>query len=263
MTSDNLKNIRNGCISGLIEISILYPLDLLKTRRHIQKDSLGKIVQTIYRSNGLVGFYRGILPPLLTEAPKRGFKFGFNEFYKGMLNNVSYLSKDSKVFLAGCLTGICESAIVTPSEVVKIRLQNSTGGETLGSVYKQIYSEKGLIGFTKGIGATCLRGLLWNATYFSIIEKTRDINISGNLYFDRFLGGSLAGLLATTINNPVDVIKSRIQSGNPKYSGIYSTAQLILRDNGWKGFYRGYMLKATRYTIGGGIMISIFNLLSV
>lgn len=70
-----------------MEVCLMHPLDLIKTRMQLQtkktfvtNDGLlyynGVIdcFQKMYRHEGLLSFYKGILPPLAAETPKRAVK---------------------------------------------------------------------------------------------------------------------------------------------------------------------------------------------
>ncbi len=47
--------------------------------------------------------YRGILPPILVEAPKRAIKFSSNEVYKPL-----FMSKQGKLTQSGAIAaGVC------------------------------------------------------------------------------------------------------------------------------------------------------------
>jgi solute carrier family 25 2-oxodicarboxylate transporter 21 len=65
----------------------MHPLDLVKTRIQLGKshyNSLGDVFQQTYRKEGIRGFYKGIIPPILAETPKRATKFFTFEQYKSM-----------------------------------------------------------------------------------------------------------------------------------------------------------------------------------
>lgn len=86
---------------GLVEVCIMHPLDLVKTRLQLGKShyaGLGDVFQQTYKREGIKGFYKGILPPskcwyliskfqfvsVLAETPKRATKFFTFEQYKQM-----------------------------------------------------------------------------------------------------------------------------------------------------------------------------------
>ncbi|CAG5866691.1 unnamed protein product [Menidia menidia] len=100
-----LAAARGGCLQqklepdrgSLVEICLMHPLDVVKTRFQIQRGAsdptsykgLGDCFRTIFRNEGIFGFYKGILPPILAETPKRAVKFFTFEQYKKLLNLTS------------------------------------------------------------------------------------------------------------------------------------------------------------------------------
>lgn len=63
----------------------MHPLDLVKTRLQLGKShysGLHNVIQQTYTNEGVRGFYKGILPPILAETPKRAAKFFTFEQYR-------------------------------------------------------------------------------------------------------------------------------------------------------------------------------------
>ena len=69
---------------GCVEVSIMHPLDLVKTRFQLQSStpvaghhhytSIAHCMKTLYHTEGVFSFWKGILPPLFVETPKRAWK---------------------------------------------------------------------------------------------------------------------------------------------------------------------------------------------
>ena len=70
--------------------------------------------------------YRGILPPILVEAPKRAIKFAANEQYSKLFKSIYKTDKMTQrmSIMSGISAGCTEAFIVVPAELVKIRLQD-------------------------------------------------------------------------------------------------------------------------------------------
>merc|ERR1719464_1077876 len=154
----------------------MHPLDLIKTRFQLQNSSLAGAQYTgvrdcarkMYAQEGLFSFWKGLLPPILVETPKRAWKFfTFEQFQKVFLfgsDKPSALTYS----LAGLGAGVTEAIIVNPFEVVKVRLQSNRAHQSMApstwSVAREIVKEdgfgrNGLLG--KGITGTMARnGLL-------------------------------------------------------------------------------------------------------
>ena len=84
-------------IIGCIEVMIMHPLDLIKTRFQLQNNTISgggdqhyngirDCARKMYKQEGLFSFYKGLLPPILVETPKRAWKFfTFEQFQKMFL----------------------------------------------------------------------------------------------------------------------------------------------------------------------------------
>jgi len=77
--------------------------------------------------------------------------------------------------------------------------------------------------------------------------------------------GSFAGALASCLNTPIDVVKSRMQNqaaGQTKYRWTWPSLFSILREEGPRNLYKGLGPRLLRLGPGGGIMIVMFDLVS-
>lgn len=86
----------SGGTAGFIEICIMYPLDLVKTRLQLQATKpkglgvsdphyytgIADCFKKMYKHEGLTSFWKGILPPILVETPVRAAKFLTYEQHK-------------------------------------------------------------------------------------------------------------------------------------------------------------------------------------
>jgi len=269
------KNVVAGASAGLIEVLIMYPLDVVKTRMQLQKGSgkYGSIVgtiTTIIKEEGPANLYRGILAPILAEAPKRAVKFSSNEAFKPF-----FTGKDGKIGNfgaagAGALAGATEAFINTPFEVVKVRMiaPDSLGlyKTTLDAVAK-IAAQEGPMALYKGFEAQLTRNAIWNGTYFGVINFTKSVlwtpKDKGSEMTRNFTAGFIAGSLATTFNTPFDVAKSRLQNmktGNRPWS--VPALLTIYQEEGFKALYKGYTPRILRLGPGGGIMLLAFDLVA-
>ncbi len=84
------------------------------------------------------------------------------------------------------------------------------------------------------------------------------------MYAYRIAAGFIAGTLASTINIPFDVAKSRIQGylpdGEPRnYKTCFQTIGLVYKEEGLKALYKGLAPKLLRFGPGGAIMIIAYE----
>ncbi len=98
----------------------------------------------------------------------------------------------------------------------------------------------------RGYQATLLRNVPSAMLRFALYEEFRQLcihkdNSHDNDYFEplAFVGGALAGAMASGFMTPVDVIKTRITTQTVPTRGFVDAAQYIVRQHGVRGLYAG------------------------
>lgn len=269
-----------GAVAGISEVLIMYPLDVVKTRMQLQ---VGTGVQAEYkgvvdcfskiiRKEGFGKLYRGIIPPILMEAPKRATKFAANgewgKFYRKQFG-MKKMNQPLSV-LTGATAGATEAFVVVPFELIKIRMQDKNSKykgawDTLSSTIKG----EGIKSLYNGLESTIWRQSIWNAGYFGVIFQVKSLlptpmNKSEQTRND-LIGGFIGGTVGTMLNTPLDVIKSRIQSSPrkpgvaPKYNWAIPSLVTVAKEEGFRALYKGFMPKVLRLGPGGGIMLVVYN----
>uniref|UniRef100_A0A8C7Y3S7 Mitochondrial glutamate carrier 1 n=1 Tax=Oryzias sinensis TaxID=183150 RepID=A0A8C7Y3S7_9TELE len=269
----------NGGIAGLIGVTCVFPIDLAKTRLQNQQNgsrlytSMSDCLIKTIRSEGYFGMYRGAAVNLTLVTPEKAIKLAANDFFR------QHLSKDGKLtlvkeMLAGCGAGTCQVIVTTPMEMLKIQLQDAgrigkTKRNTLFShlmekerphvrsynisILKQLLREKGIAGLYKGLGATLLRDVPFSIIYFPLFANLNNLgkkDVDGPApFYVSFISGCLAGSTAAVAVNPVDVIKTRLQSLNrasteDTYSGVTDCIRKIMRNEGPSAFLKGAYCRA-------------------
>ncbi|OAX38081.1 mitochondrial carrier [Rhizopogon vinicolor AM-OR11-026] len=269
-----VANFAAGAIAGVSEILTFYPLDVVKTRMQLEtgkaKHGMVGTLSSIVREEGFGRLYRGLVPPLLLEAPKRAVKFAANDFWGKTYMGVFGESKMTQQLsiLTGCSAGATESFVVVPFELVKIKLQDKTS--TFAGpidVVKQVIRKEGVLGLYAGMEATFWRHFWWNGGYFGCIHQVRSMlppaeTEKGQL-FNNFVSGSVGGFVGTLVNTPFDVVKSRIQGSSkvpgvvPKYNWTYPALMTIMREEGPAALYKGFLPKVLRLAPGGGVLLLV------
>jgi len=271
-----VNSVIAGGTAGICEVLIMYPLDVVKTRSQLSKEkslAVFKQLGGIIKSEGVPALYRGIISPILAEAPKRAMKFTANEIYKPFFSDKNNKLNWWRSGLAGAAAGATETFINCPFEVIKVRMQSKENKtlykNTMDAVIK-VGSKEGPLALYKGFEAQLLRNMVWNGAYFAIIPTIK--SFLGNPtskydgWFKAFLSGALGGGIATTLNTPFDVVKSRMQNQKSVEEIIYrwSVPSLfkIYREEGLKALYKGYAARMYRLAPGGGIMVCVFDIVA-
>jgi solute carrier family 25 2-oxodicarboxylate transporter 21 len=265
-------NFAAGAIAGVSEILTFYPLDVVKTRMQLETGKSQGLVgsfQKIIREEGFGRLYRGLVPPLLLEAPKRAVKFAANDFWgKTYLDMTGGKMTQSLSILTGCSAGATESFVVVPFELVKIKLQDKSS-KFAGPMdaLRSIVSKGGLLGLYAGMESTFWRHLWWNGGYFGSIHQVRALLPKAETQQaqlgNNFISGAIGGFIGTVLNTPFDVVKSRIQSVEkvpgvvPKYNWTYPALVTIFREEGAAALYKGFVPKVLRLAPGGGVLLLV------
>jgi solute carrier family 25 2-oxodicarboxylate transporter 21 len=174
----------------------MHPLDLVKTRIQIQAtkpnaaaaavdpthyNGIVDCMRKMYRTEGVTSFWKGIIPPILVETPKRAWKFFTFEQFKTLFKFTPDQNQALTFSLAGLGSGVTEAIIVNPFEVVKVRMQSNrakgTAAPSTFAVAKEIakadgWLRHGLLG--KGITATMGRNGTFNMIYFGFYHTVRE-----------------------------------------------------------------------------------------
>lgn len=211
-----------GFSVGITSMIVGYPADTIKVRLQTgMYSSLKNCVIKTYSIDGIKGFYRGSLIPLLTMGLRRSYQYPLFE----------NLKKTNSNYLAGSLSGASGTLIGCPVHVLKIRMQNSHKKEisSLWKCTKQIYKQDGFVGFYKGFYINLIKdgifGCLFLGTYGTLKDKLIQKKDNGELLFDKIsldshynmiCAGTLAGCFSSIITwvilFPIDTVKTAIQS---------------------------------------------------
>ncbi|PWN88972.1 mitochondrial carrier [Acaromyces ingoldii] len=269
-----------GAIAGVSELLLLYPLDTVKTRLMLQTkvevpgaeryNGMVDAFRKIVASEGAGRLYRGLIPPLMLEAPKRAVKFAANDFWGKTYRNATGSEKMTQGLsvLTGCSAGATESIVVVPFELVKIRLQDRAQAHLYKGpmdVVQKIVAKDGLLGLYAGLESTFWRHVLWNGGYFGCIFQVRALmpkaENKGQELRNNFISGMIGGFVGTALNTPADVFKSRVQNttyapGQKKPWTLPGIIQ-IGRQEGFAGLYKGFTPKVLRLAPGGGVLLLV------
>ena len=278
-----------GSIAGAFGAFMVYPIDLVKTR--MQNQRAGRPGQLLYknsidcfqkviRNEGFRGLYSGVLPQLVGVAPEKAIKLTVNDLVRGKFTDVKTgaIPVNAEI-LAGGSAGACQVIFTNPLEIVKIRLQIQ--GEAMKAAVREgedftkrsalwIVRNLGLKGLYKGASACLLRDVPFSAIYFptySHLKKdlfgespTKKLGI-----LQLLTSGAIAGMPAAYLTTPCDVIKTRLQvearKGDTTYNNIADCARKVMREEGFKAFWKGGPARVIRSSPQFGFTLAGYELL--
>lgn len=268
-----------GIISG-------YPLDTLRIRQqqNARSGSAISILRNVVSAEGPSALYRGMAAPLASVTFQNAMAFQIYAVLSRALDP-SVSPKDPPsykgVALGGLGTGALQSLMLTPVELVKIRLQlqNTSHAEPHQalqphkgpiSVAKSIMRTEGLRGMYRGLTITVLRDAPAHGVYFWTYEYMREQLHPGcrkarQESLDTMLAaGGLAGVASWMCCYPLDVIKTRLQaqsqSPSPKYNGIVDCFQKSVREEGYSVLTRGLGTAVSRAFVVNGAIFAAYEI---
>ncbi|KAL8925139.1 MAG: hypothetical protein Q9208_003644 [Pyrenodesmia sp. 3 TL-2023] len=212
------------------------------------------------------------------DTKERGLCYnsaGFVAFdtYKTLLQDELGKISGPRTVIAGFGAGITESLLaVTPFESIKTTLIDDRKlakprmrGFLHGSSI--IWRERGIRGFFQGFVPTTARQAANSATRFGSYTTIKQF-AQGYVAPGEKLGtmstfgiGGLAGLITVYVTQPLDTIKTRMQSIEAKkeYRNSFACATRIFKDEGMLTFWSGAVPRLARLILSGGIVFTMYE----
>mmetsp|Transcript_5793 Transcript_5793/g.13455 ORF Transcript_5793/g.13455 Transcript_5793/m.13455 type:complete len:364 (-) Transcript_5793:2284-3375(-) len=235
------QHLLAGGIARGVAVSTLFPVDSIKTKLQI-----GQKISWRLDSIG-VEHFSGFRAAILGQIPYGMLVFGTYETIKAMVFARYPDAPKLAVFIGAAVVGDSAGAIwLTPSEIVKQRLQSGQAKDTL-SVVRSIYTQKGLRGFYAGFSGMLARDLPFRALQLPLYEVSREAYSTrfcapkGKMIapHEAMLVGASVGMLAAGITTPLDVVKSRMMVGASAGQSVPQVVKQILKEGGVKGLFSG------------------------
>jgi solute carrier family 25 (mitochondrial uncoupling protein), member 8/9 len=234
---------------------ITCPIDTVKTRLQLQRASgqkpLGmvKMASSIVKNEGFVYLFNGIEASILRGIVFGGARLGMYMPIKTALYGDKKTSFTEKV-TAGSLSGGAAAVVSSPIELLKTRLQSSNETRSTVEVFKRVLKENGVKGLWKGAVPGMARASILTASQCATYDEVKNFLVSKKCIQDglqlHFVSSMIAGLVTTTITNPLDVIKTHMYVGGAKYSNPVKCAVDVFRANGISGFMKGWLASYAR-----------------
>eukprot|EP00301_Raphidiophrys_heterophryoidea_P025140 c8364_g1_i1.p1 GENE.c8364_g1_i1~~c8364_g1_i1.p1 ORF type:complete len:289 (+),score=55.44 c8364_g1_i1:439-1305(+) len=246
-----------GPVSACVGDFFGLPLDVIKVRMQLANETgsrmgLVRIGTHMVRQEGVFSLFSGLGPAQFRQLTYGGLRMVFwirTREILGMSSDSSVPAPVYKSVLAGGIAGALSSAICTPADVVKIRLQadaNSYRG--VAHALTSIVRHEGITHLYRGIVPTSVRAAIVAAAEmgsYDAIKRTFVTNrilSEGQLLY--FVCGLTAGFCAIMASFPIDVAKTRLINQGKRgaavhYTGIVDCLVKTVREKGLLGLYHG------------------------
>ena len=233
---DTIKyNIFSGCVSGLCEVLVTHPLDVVKTKSQFHNMTRHVFIPLyFFRKN--VEFYKGIKPRLLGVIPMRTIFWTTIESTNYILKD-SHLSDCKRLVTAGILGGLAQSVVDIPIENVKV--QNIT---------RNNYNLNNISYFRAG-WLTASRNVGFAVTLNLCLHYNNDHTSTS---WDFYRAG-VGAVLGSVITQPLDYFKTQIQSNN------YPSVPHIIHNAKPSAMFTGTITRSAMGFINMGIGYTVFS----
>jgi solute carrier family 25 (mitochondrial dicarboxylate transporter), member 10 len=247
-----------GGVASMVAGACTHPLDLAKVRMQTSKTPGQSTARTLYNvvtGEGVFAIYSGLSASLLRQATYSTTRFGVYEYLKDSLAKDENKTPPTYVLLPiSMLSGWIGGMVGNPADVVNIRMQNDRAlplekrrnyKNALDGL-RRIIVEEGPKSLFRGLVPNCTRGVLMTASQVVSYDRIKEFLVT-KLEMDKkkrtthFSASLLAGLVATTVCSPVDVVKTRIMNSARKNEGTVSILINTVKKEGILFAFRGWV----------------------
>lgn len=242
----------------MVACLVTHPLDLAKVRLQTatkRGQSLISMALLIVKDEGFLKLYSGLTASLLRQATYSTVRFGVYEYLKEEYQkNNSQMPTTAALLPMSMVSGALGGLVGNPSDVVNIRMQNDS---TLPSSQRRNYKNafdgiykiaryENVTSLFRGLTPNLVRGVLMTASQVVTYDIAKGLLVD-YLSLDalkkstHFSASLMAGLVATTVCSPADVVKTRIMNARGSSKGALSILAEAVRLEGPGFMFRGWL----------------------
>lgn len=260
------KPFVNGGLAASIGITVMNPVDVVKTRLQIAGGgSPLAMARTMVASQGVPSLYVGLTAQYLRAWTYQTARLGA---YRSLVNAMQTEKGKNPPLLqkaaAGLTAGAFGAIIGTPAELAIIRMQADTvlppaerrGYRNVGDALLRVVRSEGLGALLTGTGPTILRAMALNCGALASYDQAKEVidDLVGQKDSRTGIAGAsaISGLVGATFSLPFDYVKTQIQrmkpdaSGAMPYTGAVDCVRKTMKEHGATRFYAGFPTYAMR-----------------
>lgn len=275
----------SGSIGGAVEACCLQPIDSVKTRLQLDTSGHSKGIlscgKSIIQQEGVRALWKGLIPYSTHLVLKHTMRMGSNAVLQSAFRDpetgkLSYAGRLAAGFGAGILEAFL---IVTPCEVVKIRLQQQRGLSSSLLKYKgpincavTIVHEEGTWGLWAGVAPTLMRNGINQAVMFTakssfdaLLWDKHEGDACTVQPWQSMVSGFLSGFVGPICTGPFDVVKTRLMAqnrcmdglGGIRYKSMLHALGSIYKGEGLYALWKGLLPRLMKIPPGQAIMWTV------
>ncbi|XP_036406577.1 mitochondrial glycine transporter B isoform X2 [Megalops cyprinoides] len=268
-----LKAFMCGSLSGTCSTLLFQPLDLVKTRLQTLQNNMHPgspkvgmmaVFLNVVRTEKLLGLWKGVSPSFMRCIPGVGIYFStFYSLKQHFFQERAPNAVEAVLLGAGARTvaGVC----MLPVTVIKTRFESGRYNYvTVLGALRTVYVTEGPRALFSGLTATLLRDAPFSGIYVMFYSQTKrslpqEITSSAYTPLVNFSCGVLAGVLASLVTQPADVVKTHVQVSPQLYKRTGDAVRFIYTEQGLKGFFRGAVPRSLRRTLMAAMAWTVYE----
>ncbi|KAL2100931.1 hypothetical protein ACEWY4_002692 [Coilia grayii] len=262
-----------GSLSGTCSTLLFQPLDLVKTRlqtlnHSVQPGSARVGMMTVFlsvvKTDKLIGLWKGVSPSFVRTIPGVGIYFSTYFSFKQHFFSEKGPRPHEAMLLGGgarVVAGVC----MLPVTVIKTRFESGryNYSSVLGAL-RSVCQTEGPRALFSGLAATLLRDAPFSGLYLMFYSQSKnalpkEISLSSYAPLGNFSCGVVAGVLASLVTQPADVVKTHMQVCPHLYKRTSDAVCLIYREHGLCGFFRGAVPRCLRRTMMAAMAWTVYE----
>ncbi|XP_078140754.1 mitochondrial glycine transporter A isoform X2 [Centroberyx gerrardi] len=220
-----IKAFMCGSLSGTCSTLLFQPLDLVKTRLQTLQSGMQPgsarvgmvtVLLSVVRTERLLGLWKGVSPSFARTIP--GVGIYFSTYYS--LKQHFFLDRSPRALeavLLGAGARTVAGVFMLPVTVIKTRFESGryNYGSVVGAL-RSVCQTEGPLALFSGLMATLLRDAPFSGIYVMFYSQTKaslpkEVSASAYAPLANFSCGVLAGVSASLITQPADVVKTHVQ----------------------------------------------------
>ena len=245
-----------GSAAGIAEHVAMFPVDTIKTRMQAipapgvkLSNTVATAMSSIIRKEGFMGLYSGVGTVAVGAGPSHGLYFVVYEYMKNFLgasNDDTHRPLETSV--AAAIATVIADGFMTPLDVVKQRLQLPNNPyKSAMDCASSMFREEGLRPFFRSYNTTVIMNVPFVSIHFAAYESCKKLlrkSAEDEGLMTQIVAGGIAGGAAALATNPLDVVKTRLQTegvGGIKYgtSSTFGMLKNIVKTEGYGALMHG------------------------
>lgn len=246
-----LKALAVGCLANSVAKTAVCPIDQVKTfmQASDEQQSVGEVVNKIYTTHGITGFWRGNTASLARSVPFAGLKYAIREgIAEATLGDKTPNPAQSMVI--GAAAGSIAAAVTYPLDTIRTRMvmkQDDKKYSTVSSALATTIQTEGVGSLFNGVSTTIVGAALTEGTnylFYNSSKRQIESKLDRKMTRTENVGlGIVTGIASQSITYPIDTVRKKLQIDK----NVTITAAINdLNKKGISSYYPGLFLNSAK-----------------